>query len=344
MKNTDMKKRFEKDPVHFIICSFLFAVAAVYYILLLLGATVFKNEGIFFKSINVFGGFVEYNNYLRVLSYVVVFLSISKLIRAGINLISQGFRKHKSVLNLISSFTKYIALIVLVFVSLRTFGVDTTTLLASAGILSLIVGLGAQPLIEDIIAGLFIVFEGVFEDGDIVVVDGFRGSVEEIGIRSTRIMDAGGNVKVINNSDIRSLINMTNELSVAICYVDIEYSESLAHVENVIEANLGSIKAAIPDIHEGPFYNGVATLGASGVTLRFTAQCKEDKKYQVERDLNRHIKLMFDENNINIPFMQVVVHSAETAVVHQKGNAERAAEFVSEQKLASNGIEESQNV
>lgn len=101
--------------------------------------------------------------------------------------------------------------------------------------MSLIVGLGAQPLIEDIIAGLFIVFEELFDVGDIIVIDGFRGTVKEIGIRTTQIEDAGGDIKVVNNSDIRTLIDMTSQLSLAICEVDIEHGETLERVEVVIK-------------------------------------------------------------------------------------------------------------
>ena len=122
---------------------------------------------------------------------------------------------------------------------LKTLGVDTTAILAGIGILGLIVGLGAQPLIADIIAGLFIVFENVFEVGDIIVVDGFRGTVDDIGIRTTKIEDVGGNIKVINNADIKTLVNMTQALSVANCEMSIEYGESLERVEAILAEALG---------------------------------------------------------------------------------------------------------
>ena len=87
-----------------------------------------------------------------------------------------------------------------------------------------------------------------------IVVDNFRGTVKEIGIRTTQIEDAGGNVKVVTNSDIRTLVNMTSQLSLAISEVDIEYGESLERVELVIKDNLKTIRNNIPDIAEGPFY------------------------------------------------------------------------------------------
>lgn len=187
-------------------------------------------------------------------------------------------------------------------------------------------------------------FEHVFDVGDIIVVDGFRGTVKEIGIRTTQIEDAGGDVKVVNNSDIRTLVNMTSQLSLAISEVDIEYGESLERVELVIRDNLESIGNNVPDIVEGPFYLGVAKLGSSGVTLRFTAKCPEMQKFQVERDMNRQLKLMFDKNDINIPFTQVVVHEP---TVFAKGTAEanKAAEkFVDEQREQTRGLGSDENL
>ena len=83
--------------------------------------------------------------------------------------------------------------------------------------------LGAQSLIADIIAGLFTIFEGEYQVGDIVVIDGWRGTVEEIGIRSTRVVDSGGNTKIINNSEITTVINQTQHLSVVSTTISIEY-------------------------------------------------------------------------------------------------------------------------
>ncbi len=93
-------------------------------------------------------------------------------------------------------------------------------------------------LIADIVAGLLTVFEDEYHVGDIVVVDGWRGTIEEIGIRSTRIVDAGGNVKIVNNSEITTVINQTQNLSVVSTTISISYEESLARVELIIRDNL----------------------------------------------------------------------------------------------------------
>lgn len=300
-----------QDKFWFFVKTFCLLIVAAYFLLLAFGRFFLRNDGLFYSSINFFIKSGKVNVWLRCLSYIIFVMSVTKAVRVLLQYIFTFLKKGRAVINLISSFIKYMAVIIMVFLILKEFGVNTTALLAGAGILSLVVGLGAQPLIEDIIAGLFIVFEKTFDVGDIIVVDGFRGTVKEIGIRTTKIEDAGGDIKVINNSDVRTLVNMTSELSLAVCDVDIGYGESLERVEAVIEKNLNAIKESIPSITEGPFYKGVAVLGSSGVTLRFFARCPEPEKFQTERDLNRQIKLLFDKNNISIPYPQIVLHNAD---------------------------------
>ncbi|MBO5363125.1 MAG: mechanosensitive ion channel family protein [Clostridia bacterium] len=251
-----------------------------------------------------------------------------------------GNNRGKTIAKLFMSFAKWALAIVAVLFVLSAWGIDTTTLVASAGVLTLIVGLGAQSLVADIVAGLFIVFEGEFQVGDIVVINGWRGTVQEIGIRTTKIVDAGGNINIVNNSEITTIINQTQEISLASCTVGIEYNESIPRVELVIKENLEKIKKNIPAILEGPYYKGVSALDASSVNLLFVAKCKEEDIFQVQRDMNREFKILFDENGINIPFPQVVVNYAKenTNVITDK-QKKAAQKFVEEQKEVSSGIE-----
>jgi len=273
-------------------------------------------------------------------------ITIAYLLNAALGFILSkifaGGKRGHTIIKLINSFIKYIIAIGAILLILSAFGVDAKTLLASAGILGLVIGLGAQSLIADIIAGVFIVFEGDFEVGDIVVVDSWRGTVSEIGIRTTKIIDWGGNVKVINNSQIASIVNQTKELSIAVCRVGIEYGKSIREVEGVIRDNIGKIKDNIPEIIEGPFYKGVDELADSSVNLLFMAKCKEEDIYGVQRAMNREIKIMFDENNINIPFPQVTISTLEDDNSTDKYKKKDIEKFVKEQRELSKDLEEKQ--
>lgn len=252
-------------------------------------------------------------------------------------------KKAKTISRLVVSFLKWVIALCAVFFTMDAWGADTTTMLASAGVLTLIIGLGSQSLVADILAGIFIVFEGEFQVGDIVVIDSWRGEVKEIGIRTTKLVDAGGNIKIVNNSEIKTIINQTQELSVAKTYVSVSYNVRLEKVEAAFADALPGIKEKIPAIVEGPYYKGVSELGESGVTLLFIAKCKEDDIYQVNRDLNRAIKIMFDDSGIEIPFNQLVVHMADEEAPEQKltqAEAKKADSFNQEQQELSKNINE----
>ena len=272
---------------------------------------------------------------------VVVIAAAASMILSLLAKITFDSKKTITVTLLLLNLAKWVIAIGSVFFILWAWGADTTMMLASAGVLTLIIGLGSQALVADILAGIFIVFEGDFQVGDIVIVDGWRGEVKAIGIRTTKLVDAGGNIKIINNSDIRSIVNQTKELSVAKCYVGMSYGDRIENVEKVIAENLPKIKEKIPAIVEGPFYKGVAELAESSVNLLFVAKCKESDIYQVQRDLNREIKIVFDDNNINIPFPQVTVSYDEGSDKSKISNKVKneAKEFVEEQKDLSKDIE-----
>ncbi|MDV9527855.1 mechanosensitive ion channel, partial [Clostridioides difficile] len=184
----------------------------------------------------------------------------------------------ETVCRLLRSFTKYFSVIAMLYFCLALIGVDTKTLLASAGILTLVVGLGAKTLVSDILAGLFIIFEGEFRVGDIVTIGDWRGTVLEIGIRTTKIEDPSKNIKIISNSEVSGVINMTRQYSYSWADVGIEYGESLERVENILEKEFPNIRKRLPNIIEGPFYKGVIELGESSVVVRVMVLCTESDR------------------------------------------------------------------
>ncbi len=269
---------------------------------------------------------------------IAIFLAIVLFFLAKITFHS---KKGITISKLIVNFLKWVIAISAIFFIMAAWGADTTMMLASAGVVTLIIGLGSQTLVADILAGVFIVFEGDFQVGDIVIIDGWRGEVTAIGIRTTKLIDAGGNIKIVNNSEIKSIINQTQELSIAKCYVSIAYEARIENVEAIISDNIASLKEKISGIVEGPYYKGVAELGESSVNLLFVAKCHENDIYQVQRDLNREIKILFDNNNIDIPYNQVVVHMEEEDKKEKatRRTIKKAEEFTEEQKELSKDID-----
>lgn len=341
----DIKKKEKINKVLGLVVRILgITIALAYFILLIIGRFVFSPTNEFWYSLNIFSGAGNPNQWIRVVSYAIFVFSISWVARFLLKQLSKILIKGNAIINIICSLIKYAAVIVLLFFILKACGIDTTAVVTGLSIVTLIIGLALQPLLQDVIAGLFIVFEHVFEVGDIVVVGGFRGTVKEIGIRTTRIVDGGGNIKVINNSDLKALVNMSDQLSTAGCEVGIEYGESLERVEAILKQHLPEIKAAIPEIIDGPFYKGVSALADSSVNLKFVAKCKEGSKFQVERDMNRQFKLLFDKYNVNIPFPQVVVNKPISFEQASAKEEKLSEQFVKEQKEKSSYIKDENNL
>lgn len=207
---------------------------------------------------------------------------------------------------------RYAMVIVGIIWGLMIFGVDTGAIFASVGIVTLVVSLSAESLFADMFTGIFILVEDQYHVGDIISIDGFRGRVVSLGIRTTRIEDDGGNVKIINNADIRNVMNLSNKVSFSICDISMSYGESIERAEAVIAEAMPKIQAKYPDIFEhGLQYAGVQSLSASSVDLRVLARVSEANIYKGRRLLNREMKIAFDEAGIEIPFPQLVVHKAE---------------------------------
>ena len=209
--------------------------------------------------------------------------------------------------HLLLSILKYGGTIGALFYCLYLFGLDAGGLLASVGILSLVIGLGAQSLIQDIIAGIFIVFEGEFRVGDIVTIKDFRGTVLDIGLRTTKIMRNDGNIKIYNNSEISGVLNMTKETSVASTTISIEYGQDIDYVEAVLARELPKLKEKNDKIVDGPTYLGVSGLGDSGVSMTVIARCSEQNVRGMNRFLNKEVLQIFYRNGINVPFPNVTV-------------------------------------
>lgn len=264
--------------------------------------TFFDNNSIFLYVLN--GKWERSVNVFAMTGCIMIICVVSvavMILRKILQLLSRTFgARGETVCRLLSSFVKYISVIAVLYYCFALFGVDTQTLLASAGILTLVIGLGAKELVSDILAGLFIIFEGEFRVGDIVTIGDWRGTVLEIGVRTTKI-ESSGNVKIISNSAVSGVINMTRRNSVVECEVGIEYGESLEGVEKVLRSELPKIKDRVPALKEGPYYKGVISIGAKSVRIKVIAYCSEIDRAQATRDLNREIKLLLDRNHINIP-------------------------------------------
>ncbi len=212
---------------------------------------------------------------------------------------------------LVNSIVKVVIWVACVIAVLAVWGFNVGALIASAGVLTLIIGLGMQSLIADVVAGVFLVCDGTLQVGDIVTIDGWRGTVQEIGIRNTKLINYSGDIRVANNSTIKVFINQSREDSYPTVIVGIPYEENLQHVKEVFETNKTKIKELCPCLLSEIDFNGVEELADSSVNLHFGAKCKEGDFFAAQRQMRGAIKTVFEENGICVPFPQIVLHEEE---------------------------------
>ena len=247
---------------------------------------------------------------IQVLAMASLVLFAAQLLRVLLNLIQPKERKGKTLISLLSSLLHYVAAIVILCWGLSILGVNVNAIVASVGIVALIVGFGAESLVADVVTGIFLLFENQYNVGDIVEVNGFRGTVKEIGIRTTSIMDVGGNVKIINNSEMKNILNRSDNISRAVSDIAIPYETDLEALEAKLPKLMEDIYEARKDVMEtAPRYLGVQQLADSSVILRFVVDVAEKDIYTGARVLNRDLWLGFRKLGVECPFPQVDVHS-----------------------------------
>ncbi len=257
-----------------------------------------------FKSIEL-----NVNALLKVLVMALAVVAAEALITFLIELPKPKNHRVRSLLSIISSLIKYIAVIVILCWGLSILGVNISTIVASVGVLALIVGFSAESLISDMITGAFMIFENQYNVGDIVEVDGFRGTVTSIGIRTTCITDLGDNVKIVNNSQMKNILNRSDRVSRSVSNIAIPYSTDLEKLESQIPALMQSMFEAHRDIMvTPPQYLGVQELADSSVVLRFMVDVEEKDIYTGARVLNHDLLLGFRKLGVECPFPQLDVH------------------------------------
>ncbi|MGM9563226.1 MAG: mechanosensitive ion channel family protein [Faecousia sp.] len=247
---------------------------------------------------------------LSILAMVFTTLLIENLLVLALSFLKPQRHRAKTLVALTSNMLKYAAAIIILCGVLTIVNVDITAILASLGILALIIGFGAESLIADVVTGLFILLDNQYNVGDIIEVGGFRGIVSDVGIRTTSIMDTGGNVKIINNSEMKNILNRSDNSSRAVADFSIPYETDLAALEEKIPALLEDIRRSRKDLFKAvPEYLGVQELGASAIVLRFVAEVGESDIYSGARMLNHDLLLGFRKLGVECPYQQIDVHT-----------------------------------
>jgi len=220
-----------------------------------------------------------------------------------------------TVLRSISSLVLYS---IATFMSLAEFDVNLGPLIASAGIIGIALGFGAQSLVKDFLTGIFMLVEDQYGVGDIVDVGDAAGVVEEVKLRTTKIRDVHGTLWHIPNGEIRRVANKSQEWARTVLDIEVAYDTDLNHAMTVIKdvAN-GLWHDALENatILEEPEIWGVESFGADSIAIRLVLKVEPAEQWATGREVRRRLKHAFDEQGIEIPFPQ------RTVWMHQVSDA-----------------------
>lgn len=253
---------------------------------------------------------------LGALAWVTLKTAIErKLAEEGQGLQAQSARS-RTLLPLLRSVGLVVILITMVIALLSALGVNTTPLLAGAGVLGLAIGFGSQKLVQDLITGLFILFEDTISLGDYIQVAGHEGIVEGLSVRTVRMRDLSGTLHAVPFGQITSVRNLSKDFAYALMDITVAYSEDVDQIINELE-EIGEELRKDPvlgwDILEPLEVFGLQKFTPDGMVVRVRFMTRPLRQWDVMRGYNLRIKRRFDELGIQLPVQQVMVHQAEGA-------------------------------
>jgi small conductance mechanosensitive channel len=209
-----------------------------------------------------------------------------------------------------SRFLSSIIWVAALLMVLRALDVDITPVLTGAGIIGLAVGFGAQTLVKDIISGFFLIIEDQVRVGDVAIVNGTGGSVEQINLRTIVLRDLEGTVHVFPNGEVKTLANRSKDFSYYVLDIGIDYGDDVDTAIDVVRATAAAMQedpAWASHILEALEVMGVDDFGASAVSLRFRIKTVALSQWSVGRELRRRVKKAFDAHGVRIPVQQIEV-------------------------------------
>ena len=216
----------------------------------------------------------------------------------------RGEQRAEAIGQLLRSIVSLVLWSIGILIVLSRLGIDLGPLLASAGVLGVALGFGAQALVKDYLAGIFIIIEDQYGVGDMVDVGPVVGVVEEITLRITRLRDLTGVVWYVRNGEIVRVANRSQGWTMASVDIPVAYDEDLARVRAIVErvAAVMDDDPAFDDMLLGrPEFAGVESVSGEAVYVRVIAKAAPGKEVPVARELRERIKLAFDGEGVRVP-------------------------------------------
>jgi small conductance mechanosensitive channel len=245
-------------------------------------------------------------------------------------------QRAKAMGSLLKSVVTGVVFTMAVIMALSEIGFDVAPLIASAGILGVALGFGAQSLVKDFLSGIFMIFEDQYGVGDVIDAGEASGTVEAVGLRVTRLRDINGTVWYVRNGEILRIGNMSQNWAQTVLDIQVAYSEDLHRVREVladVAHDMWDDEDYKGKILEEPEVWGIQSLDPDGITVRVVLKTAPLEQWGVAREMRERLKARFDIEGIEIPFPQRVVWHREAPNREEPTQAEQPAQDTS----ASNG-------
>lgn len=229
---------------------------------------------------------------------------------------SETEKRLETITRLVRQASLIMLWVVIILTILKEIGINIGPILASAGIVGLAVGFGAQNLVRDFISGFFFILENQVRVGDVAIVNGTGGLVEEVNFRTIVLRDLGGTVHVFPNGTVTTLSNLTNDWSAYVFEIGVAYKENTDEVIKVMaRVGAGMKQDAVFGLLmlEEPEVFGVDKFDNSAVIIKGRIKTKPIRQWQVGREYLRRIKMAFDAENIEIPFPHQTLYFGEAS-------------------------------
>jgi small conductance mechanosensitive channel len=225
-------------------------------------------------------------------------------------------KRVETLIRLVRQGVVIVVWVIVLLVILRELGVDIAPILASAGILGLAVGFGAQNLVRDVISGFFMILENQVRVGDVAIINGTGGLVENVNFRTIVLRDLSGVVHVFPNGTINTMSNMTTQWSAYVFEIGVAYKEDVDRVIKIMRETGNKMRE---DKKFGPLMLddievfGVDQFADSAVVIKGRLRTKPIKQWDVGREYRRRLKYAFDEADIEIPFPHRSIYFGEAS-------------------------------
>lgn len=220
-------------------------------------------------------------------------------------------KRVNTTLSLINNCLKYIIIFLTILLILNSFGINVSSILAGLGIVAAVLTLAFQDLAKDFIAGISIVMEDQFEIGDNVMINGFRGDVIAMGLKTTRIKDYKGAVQIISNHMITEVTNYSLNPSLAEVTISIDSDNDLDKVEKIIRKTMETIDKTYDFLKGNTELWGVEMVEQNSVTYKVAVKTKSGKDFEIQRKMRKDLQDALTKAGIKMPQTHMEVRNGK---------------------------------